>query len=37
MRPSTPPTVTTSSPLASASSIARVSFWRFIWGRIITK
>jgi hypothetical protein len=29
--------VATSSPLASASIMARCSFWRFIWGRIITK
>src|SRR5450830_1360151 len=35
--PSRPPEVTTSSPLASASIMARCSFWRFIWGRIITK
>ena len=35
--PSTPPAVATSSPLASASIMERCSFWRFIWGRIITK
>ena len=35
--PSTPPEVTTSSPLASASIIALCSFCRFICGRIITK
>src|SRR5439155_24537661 len=35
--PITPPAVTTSSPLASASIIAFDSFCRFICGRIITK
>src|SRR6218665_3956078 len=29
--------MTTSSPLARASTMALCSFWRFIWGRIITK
>jgi len=35
--PAMPPLVMTSSPLASFSSIARCSFWRFICGRIIRK
>jgi len=35
--PRTPPEVTTSSPLASASIIALCSFCRFICGRIMTK
>ncbi len=32
-----PPAVTTSSPLARASIMARCSFGVFIWGRIMTK
>jgi hypothetical protein len=36
-RPSTPPAMTTSSPLGERVDHALCSFWRFILGRIITK